>query len=253
MAVKDLSREGRAEIVAPDDQAVAAEENSAFTCKGANREVVHSVRRQVELSISKQLNATSAAESVAQEFDVAASPTIRSASGGDGGVSGGRVSVSRTPAEGQESFSEVPGDRGSVDCNVTIAGARPTAKSDRSPNGVCYRARIDNQRGLGGRRVVFEVKNALQSELAIKRSAVCDESGVIRGRTIVQVDRATKAGFSGAIRRHHGIPQARTCLHVDLSVFEQSEIGIPRARGVGEAYDSASIAPANREAAIRCR
>ena len=134
---------------------MAAEENCAFACEGADCEIVHSVRRQVELRISQQLDATSAAESVAQELNFAASSTIRSASGGDGGVCGGRVSVSRTRAEGQESFSDLSGDRGSIDCDVTVAGARPTL-NEASPNSIGYRGRVDNQRGFRGGRVLLE-------------------------------------------------------------------------------------------------
>src|SRR5206468_10181161 len=101
-----------------------------------NCEVVHSVRCQVELSISQQLDTTSAAESVAQELNLAASPIIRPVSGGDEGISGGRVHISRAPAEGQDAFGAVSGDRSSIDCDVTIARSRPGAKCDLAANGV---------------------------------------------------------------------------------------------------------------------
>jgi len=90
-----------------------------------------------------------------QESISPASPAIRPASGGDGGIGRGRVHISRTPAEVRMPSARVSGDHSSIDCDVTIARVRPAAKSDRSSNGVGYRARIDNQRGLRGRRVSF--------------------------------------------------------------------------------------------------
>src|SRR5262249_12093795 len=147
LTVTDLPCESCAEIVAPDDQAVAAEKNSAFPFEGPNREIMHSVRCQVELGISQQLDATSATESVPQEFNLAASPTVRSAVGVEGGIGGGRVRTARTAAECQEPFSEVSGDHSSVNCNITITSAdSPTAKCakiDRSPGGAGCCGRID--------------------------------------------------------------------------------------------------------------